>query len=224
MIKGVFFDWGFTLAHPEPDRDIQFRQCAQELGVVLPLNGLLKAVHEADNQVPKGAPPRYSEDKDKAPFLKWWDVLLSYISGDIPENTKLEITKLAGARVKIAKWVLYDDVLPTLERLREQGLIIGLISNISMDRAGLERYLDFTITAKDVGAGKPEAVIFSTALKKADLAASEVIYVGDQYQIDVLGANRAGIKAILIDRYNLVSPIEGCPCINNLSELPDYLS
>ena len=224
MIKGVFFDWGFTLAHPEPDRDMQFYQCAQELGVSLPLKGLLKGVHEADNQVPKGAPPRYSEDEDKAPFLKWWDVLLSYIGGNVPENTKLEITKLAGARVKVAKWVLYDDVLPTIERLKEQGLIIGLISNISMDRAGLDRYLDFTITAKDVGAGKPERIIFSTALRKADLAASEVIYVGDQYKIDVLGANRVGIKAILIDRYDLVSPTKGCPYISNLSELTNYLS
>jgi hypothetical protein len=116
MIKGVFFDWGFTLAHPEPDRDMQFYQCAQELGVKLPLKGLLKAVHEADNQVPKGAPPRYSEDIGKEPFFKWWDVLLSYIGVDIPDNTKLEITKLAGARVKLAKWVLYDDVLLTLER------------------------------------------------------------------------------------------------------------
>jgi putative hydrolase of the HAD superfamily len=93
-----------------------------------------------------------------------------------------------------------------------------------MDRAGLERYLDFTITAKDVGAGKPETIIFSTALKKADLAASEVIYVGDQYQIDVLGANRAGIEAVLVDRYNLVSPPQDCTYINNLSELTDYLS
>ena len=224
MIKGVFFDWGFTLGHPEPDRDTQFRQCAQELGVILPHNGLLKAVHEADNQVPKGAPPRYGDDKDKAPFLKWWEVLLSYIGGDVPENTKLEITKLACVKTQEAKWALYDDVLPTIKMLKKWGLILGLISNISIDRLGLERYLDFTVTAQDVGVGKPETIIFSTALRKSDLAASEVIYVGDQYKIDVLGANRAGIKAILIDRYDLVYPIKGCPQIKSLSELTDYLS
>lgn len=224
MIKGVFFDWGFTLAHPEPDRDAQFHQCAKELGIVLPLNGLLKGIHESDNQVPKGAPPRYSEDIDKAPFLKWWDVLLSYIGGNLPENTKLEITKLAGARVKVAKWVLYDDVLPILERLKKQGLILGLISNITMHRAGLEKYLDVTVTAKDVGAGKPDTIIFSTAIRQAELDASEVLYVGDQYEIDVLGANKAGIKAILIDRYDLVHPIKGCPYIKTLSELTNYIS
>jgi len=224
MIKGAFFDWGFTLAHLEPERDIQFHQCAQELGIVLPLKGLLKGVFEADNKVPEGAPPRYGKEKDKTPFLKWWEVLESNIGGSLPHKTKLEITRLAGERAKKATWVLYGDVLPTIKILKRQGLIIGLISNISMDRAGLEEYLDVMVTARDVGVGKPETIIFLTALREADLAASEVIYVGDQFQIDVLGANRAGIKAILIDRYNLVSPIEGYPYINNLSELSNYLS
>ncbi len=223
MIKGVFFDWGFTLAHLEPERDIQFHQCAQELGAALPLKGLLKGVLEADNRVPKGAPPRYSEEKDKTPFLKWWEVLLSNIGGNLPENTKLEITRLAGARAKKATWVLYDDVLPTLKTLRKQRVIIGLISNISMDRAGLEKYLDVTVTAKDVGVGKPETIIFSTALRQADLAASEVIYVGDQYEVDVVGARRAGMKAILIDRYNLASRVRDCTYINRLSEVIKHL-
>lgn len=224
MIKGVFFDWGFTLAHPEPERDIQFHQCAQELGVVLPLKGLLKGVLEADNKVPEGVPPRYNEDKDKTPFLKWWEVLLSNIGGNLPDNTKLEITKLAGARAKEATWVLYDDVLPTLKTLKKQRVIIGLISNVSMGRAGLEKYLDVMVTAKDVGVGKPETAIFSAALRQADLVASEVIYVGDQYEVDVVGARRAGMKAILIDRYDLVSHVEGCPYIKSLSELTNYLS
>jgi putative hydrolase of the HAD superfamily len=223
MIKGVFFDWGFTLAHPEPDRDIQFHQAAQESGVVLPLKGLLKGIYEADNQVPEGAPPRYGKEKDKTPFLKWWEVLLANIGGDLPENTKLEITKLAGERVKEAIWVLYDDVLPTLKRLKKQGLIIGLISNISIGRAGLERFLDVTVTAQDVGVGKPETIIFLTALKQVDLTTSEVVYVGDQYEVDVVGARNAGIKAILIDRYDLNSPVKDCTHISNLSEVIKYL-
>jgi HAD superfamily hydrolase (TIGR01509 family) len=221
--KGVFFDWGFTLAHPEPERDIQFHRCAQELGVVLPFEGLLEGVCKADNQVPEGAPPRYAKDKDKAPFLKWWQVLLGSIGGDLPENTKLAITELVGARVKEAKWVLYDDVLPTLESLKKQGFILGLISNISMDRAGLERLLDVTVTAQDVGVGKPETIIFETALKQAGLTASEAIYIGDQYEVDVLGARRAGMKAILIDRYNLAPPVKDCPHISNLSDVIKYL-
>lgn len=222
-IKGVFFDWGFTLAHPEPDRHIQFYQGAKELGVILPLDGLLKAIHEADNQVPAGAPPRYSKDKEVTPFLRWWEVLLSHIGGDLPKDIKLGITRLAGERVKKATWVLYDDVLPTFKRLKKQGLIIGLISNISIGRAGLEELLDVAVTAKDVGIGKPDVTIFLTAIKRANLDASEAIYVGDQYEVDVVGARSAGIKAILIDRYNLTPHIKDCLYISNLSEVINYL-
>jgi putative hydrolase of the HAD superfamily len=114
-------------------------------------------------------------------------------------------------------------VLPTLESLKKQGFILGLISNISMDRAGLERLLDVTVTAQDVGVGKPETIIFATALKQAGLTASEAIYIGDQYEVDVLGARRAGMKAMLIDHYNLAPPVKDCPHISNLSDVTKYL-
>ena len=223
MIKGLFFDWGFTLAHPEPDRQIQFYQVARELGVLLPLDGLLRGIHEADNRIPGGAPPRFSKDKDESIFLEWWEVLLSYIGGDLPKDIKLAITSLACEKVKKAEWVLYSDVMPTLKTLKNQGLKLGLISNISIDRTGLEEILEVKISAKDVGIGKPDAAIFMIALKRADLNASEVIYVGDQYEVDIVGAKNAGLNAILIDHYNLNSPKEGCIYIRNLSEVIEYL-
>ena len=222
-VKGVFFDWGFTLAHPEPDRHIQFYQGAKELGVILPLDGLLKAIHEADNQVPAGAPPRYRKDKEEAPFLRWWEVLLSRIGGDLPRDVKLGITRLACNRIKKTKWVLYDDVLPTVKKLKKRGLIVGLISNISMSRAELETFLDVEVTAKDIGVGKPAPIIFLTALKLAEVTASEAIHVGDQYEVDVVGARGVGINPIIIDRYNLTSPAIDCPYIRSLSELTKYV-
>ena len=225
MIKGIFFDWGFTLAHPEPDRDAQFYQSAKELGVLLPFDGLLRGIYEADNKVPEGAPPRFSKDKDKSPFLDWWDVLQSHIGGDLSRDVKLAITGAVCERVKKTQWVLYEDVIPTLEALKKRGLKLGIISNISIGigRAGLEEILDIVVSANDIGVGKPDAKIFLEALHQANLNASEVIYVGDQYEVDVVGAQMIGIKAILIDRYDLNSPLEGCAYIRTLSELGEYL-
>ncbi|MFC2023971.1 HAD family hydrolase [Chloroflexota bacterium] len=222
-VKGVLFDWGFTLAHPEPDGDVLYQQCALKLGVAWPLKGLFRAIHEADNQVPEGAPPRYRREKDRTPFLKWWDVLLAHIGGDLPEDTKLKISGLASHMVRKVNWALYDDVIPFMKELKKRGLVLGLVSNVTMDRAGLEKYLDITVTAQDVGAGKPAPVIFLEALKRAGLKASEVLYVGDQYKIDIIGANNVGIKAVLIDRYGFGGPGKECICIGGLSELTDYL-
>ena len=74
-----------------------------------------------------------------------------------------------------------------------------------------------------ISAGKPETIIFATVLKQVELTASEAIYIGDQYEVDVLGARRAGMKAILIDRYNLASPVKDCLHISNLSDVIKYL-
>lgn len=226
MIKGIFFDWGFTLAHPDPDRDVLFHRMAEDLGVLLPFEGLLRGIYEADNKVPQGAPPRFRRDKDEAPFIKWWGVLQSYIGGDLPKDVKLAITGAVGERVRNTDWVLYDDVVPVLKDLKSRGFKLGIISNISMGigKAGVGEILDVVVSANDIGIGKPDAGIFSEALKRANLKASEALHVGDQYDVDVTGAVNSGIKAVLIDRYELNSPSEGCAYIRSLSELNDHLS
>jgi putative hydrolase of the HAD superfamily len=79
------------------------------------------------------------------------------------------------------------------------------------------------VTSREVGANKPEPAIFLAALERAGVSAPEAVYVGDQYQTDVLGARGVGIKPILIDRFDLESEASDCPRIHSLMELPAYL-
>ena len=223
MIKAVFFDWLNTLAHPEPDRHELFSQVAQELGVELPPQKLIRAIYEAESQVPAGAPPRWSEGKDEAPFIRYQEILSAEIGVKLSRDVMLEITRRVGQRARNSTWVLYDDVLPTVKTLKQRGLILGLISNIYLGRAGLETYLDFVVTSKEIGADKPEPPIFLAALERAGVNASEAVYVGDQYQTDVLGARGVGITPILIDRYDLLPEVSDCPRIHSLTEVAQYL-
>jgi len=225
MIKAVFFDWIGTLAHPEPDRHELFARVAGELGISLSPSQLIKGIHMAESQVPAGAPPRWREGKDEAPFIHWWEVLSAEAGIQLPREVMVEITKRASRQAKSARWVLYDDTLPAMKTLKQRGLVLGLISNIIVGGAGvgLEPYLDFVVTSKEVGANKPEPPIFLAALERAGVSAPEAIYVGDQYQTDVLGAVGVGIKPILIDRFDLETEVSDCPRIRSLAELPGYL-
>jgi len=222
MIKAVFFDWFNTLAHPEPDRHELFSRVAQELGVELPPQRLIRAIYEAESQVPAGAPPRWSEGKDEAPFIRYQEVLSAEVGVKLPKEVMLELTKRISQMARGVTWVLYDDVLPTVKTLKQRGLILGLISNLIIGTVGLESYLDFVVTAKEIGADKPEPPIFLAALDRAGVDASEAVYVGDQYQTDVLGARGVGITPILIDRYDLVPEVSDCPRIHSLAELVEY--
>ena len=225
MIKAVFFDWLNTIAHPEPDRHELFSRVAQELGVELSPQKLIRAIHVAESQVPAGAPPRWSEGKDEAPFIRYQEILSAEVGVKLSREAMLEFTKRISQLVRggSVTWVLYDDVLPTVTTLKKRGLILGLISNLVIGTVGLESYLDFIVTAKEIGADKPEPPIFLAALERAGVNASEAVYVGDQYQTDVVGARGVGIKPILIDRYDLMPEVNDCPRIHSLTEVAQYL-
>ena len=120
-------------------------------------------------------------------------------------------------------------MLPTLKVLRKRGAILGLITTLRGDiglilhEVGLELYLDFVVTSSEVGTDKPEPPIFLAALEKAGVEASEAVYIGDQYETDVVGARGVGIKPILIDRYNLLPGVSDCPRIHTLTEVVNYI-
>jgi putative hydrolase of the HAD superfamily len=221
--KAVFFDWVGTLSHPKPDRHESIHRAACDLGLELPLDKLLKGILKADIIVPEGAPPCWHETADVAPFVRWWDVLLSETGARLSKDEMLAITGTVGQRFRDFNWVLYDDVMPNIKQLRQRGIKLGLISSHYIGRAGLDPFLDIVVTAKDAGADKPEPKIFLTAIKKAGVTASETLYVGDQYERDVLGARKAGMNAVLIDRYDIFPDITDCPRISNLYQLIEYL-
>lgn len=71
--------------------------------------------------------------------------------------------------------------------------------------------IDFTVLSYDVGAEKPDKRIFTAAeemlgglleaeQQSIDLDQWSKVYVGDEYDKDVVGATDAGWRAILVDR------------------------
>jgi HAD superfamily hydrolase (TIGR01509 family) len=93
----------------------------------------------------------------------------------------------------------------------------------TLDRLGLTTLLDVIITSQDVGVGKPDPQIFLEGLKRAGVLPEETLYVGDQYQVDVVGARNAGIRGILLDRTDHYQEITDCTRIRTLSEISNFL-
>ena len=228
-IKAVFFDWMNTLTHAEPDRHEQFCQIAQELGIELSPQKVIRGLYAAGTQLPAGAPYRWRESEDPEVFIRYLEIILAEAGVKLPRDTVLEILKRINQTARKETYVLYDDVLPTLKKLKKRGLIVGLITSLTKDmnlicsNLGLSPYLDFVVTSKEAGANKPEPPIFLLALDRAGVGASEAVYIGDQYETDVVGARGVGINPVLIDRYDLMPEVSDCPRIQSLTELPQYL-
>lgn len=123
---------------------------------------------------------------------------------------------------------ILDDVVPTLDLLREDGYTLGLVTNRHkpvdeyLEEVGLTAHLDFWFAAGEIGAWKPEPEIFTYALGLANARPEQVLYIGDNYYADVVGAEGARIQPVLIDMFD-VFPDAGCPRIKAIGELPELL-
>lgn len=96
---------------------------------------------------------------------------------------------------------LYDDVLPGLERLRTRfRLFTASNGNADLARIGLAHYFERTIAARLVGVLKPDPILFWKVIEGTDLRPREVVYVGDDPELDVEGSRRAGMQAVWINR------------------------
>ena len=96
---------------------------------------------------------------------------------------------------------LYDDVADTLHALGARFALASISNgNADLERIGLARHFRATIHARAIGAAKPDPIIFQAAARALDVAPGEVAHVGDDPELDVLGAQRAGMLAVWLNR------------------------
>ncbi|WP_206074495.1 HAD family hydrolase [Antribacter gilvus] len=99
---------------------------------------------------------------------------------------------------------LYPDVRPALAALRESGLGVVVAGNQPPEaRAALEAMdlpVDAIRTSDEWGVQKPDPAFFAKVAELAGLDPTEIAYVGDRLDNDVLPAADAGMRPILIRR------------------------
>lgn len=120
------------------------------------------------------------------------------------------------------------DTHDALARLRAAGLRLGVVSNSdgrveeALAAAGLRKYFDVVVDSTLAGVEKPDPAIFLPALQRLGVLPEEALYVGDLYDVDVVGARAAGIPAVLLVPAN-ATPQPGCASVSSLGALVDDL-
>ena len=125
---------------------------------------------------------------------------------------------------------LYDDVIPTLQHLRDNGFKLAIVSNWDTpldpltERLGIAGYFDAITASHDVRvrSEKPDPHIFNYTLEAVSASAAEAVHVGDTYEADIVGAQNVGIRPILIDRDGTQAG-RWDETIQSLTELPEML-
>ncbi len=123
---------------------------------------------------------------------------------------------------------LYDDVRPALARLRARYRLFAVSNgNADLARCGVADLFDGHITASAAGAAKPDARIFGELLRAAGVAPEAVLHVGDDPLADVVGAMRAGLRAVWLNRDARSWPEEFAPpprTVMTLEQLVEHQS
>lgn len=144
----------------------------------------------------------------------------------VPEE-RLEAVgrRLREAHAREHLWTRVEpDLSITLEALLDQGVRLAVISNAdgrmeqALERAGVRRYLEFVVDSGLVGVEKPDPAIFSLGLDRLGVPAREALYVGDLYPVDVVGARRVGMGAVLLDPGDTQGdrPVDRLPSVTHL--------
>lgn len=220
-LRAVLLDAGGTLIHP--DHVYLLERLAEE-GIVADEADYRRAKRRADAVV-RDILRSDDPGTDDTRIHAWFTTLLTGL-GLPAERLEAVGSDILRRHADAALWT--RPVPGTLEMLRElqdAGLRLGIISNADgrvaryLAAAGLADEFELILDSGAVGIEKPDRRIFGMALDRLELEADEVVYVGDSWEVDVVGARDAGIRPIYLSE----QPRDGATCITAITELPAAL-
>lgn len=226
-IKAFFFDLDGTLRLPDPSPIDAFFQLARTMG--------MEVSSEKVRQVKLWAFEFWGNDRkiktdiNQLGIQQFW---INYSKLLLQQVTPTAYTPKRAQQVTEwfqTKYSPVDHLEPTayqtLTSLREQGYIIGLISNRTeplyeaTTALGITDLFDFSLAAGEIGVWKPNPNIFWHALSFfPQLSAQDCVYVGDNYFADAVGAKAAGMLPVVFDPEQIYER-HHCLQIQTLSEL-----
>lgn len=220
-LRAVLLDAGGTLIHP--DHEFILARLADE-GIDADEADYARARARADTVV-RAILESDDPGTDDSRVLAWFVSLLTSLG--LPEERIEAVGRDIRARHEAdALWVrAVPGTREMLRSLKDAGLRVAVISNANgrvdryLDAAGLADELEFIIDSGAVGVEKPDARIFHMALDRMRLRPEECVYVGDTWEVDVVGARNVGIRPIHL----APEQRDGVDCISGILELPGAL-
>ncbi len=207
MIKAVFFDLDNTLCDSDSAWNIAVRDTFQLLRQRIPevsQEELTKAwtkVHQVLFQQLDAGICSMADVRDSRFSYLFKELNLSINKTTEEFNNFLSLRYLNSLR-------LYEDVT-ILDGLNAYH--VGIITNGAHDEhtdsqlskvqhLGLMKRIQSLTISDEIGVRKPKFAIFKVACDRANVMLKDAMFVGDSIQNDIIGANRAGMTSVLINR------------------------
>jgi HAD superfamily hydrolase (TIGR01549 family) len=233
MIKGAFFDFGFVIGFPRSGIDRRYLYLDwdgidavfKDPELAPNLRAGLGRVELETFFVQEVYNPFVQHEQSDAIDPQSNELLLEklHLVFDCPINAAL-VDKLL-AHINTMKYIALDTIaLKVIDELKQKDFRLSMVSNMllpgkllkaKLQEANILACFDHIVVSSEVGFIKPHPEIFRIALTQSNLRAEEVIFVGDSYQQDILGAKGAGMKTVWLNARHE-------PRIMAIGNPPDY--
>jgi putative hydrolase of the HAD superfamily len=125
---------------------------------------------------------------------------------------------------------LFPGTMELLAYLKEKNYVLSVMTNgfkevqyPKIARSGLGPYFEYIFISEEIGYNKPDRRIFEFALKKMNASPTEVLFVGDDYEVDIEGAADAGMDQVFFNPHT--NPADGGkPATYRIAELSELMT
>jgi len=125
-------------------------------------------------------------------------------AGDDPAHAAGAFKVFMDGRQRVT---LYGEVEAVLRRWKSRYKLLAVTNgNADLGRIGIGHFFDAIAAAHEIGFGKPDPRIFDHVCAAAGVEPARVLHIGDDLELDVLAARRAGLHAAWLRRPDLESP------------------
>lgn len=230
--RGILFDAGDTLVKLSRPFPVLMKEVLAEHGLTADEDDLAAATWEVFGEAEAAranVPEADTHSSDEASRRYWTGIYLEV-------GRRARVPGMGEAQARVVYDVILNqqpfDLVPgareLLEWARGRGYRLGLVSNWGtdlrqlLDRLELTPFFQVMIVSAEVGLEKPNPRIFRKAVADLGLTPAEVLYVGDDYYNDGVGAWAAGLSPLLVDNHDRYGAGE-FPCVRNLAGVRAYL-
>lgn len=102
-----------------------------------------------------------------------------------------------------------------MSAIKEKGCKIGIGTNMTsyvqflkLEKLKLAEYIDFVVTSEEADNEKPSEDFFKLVIKKASVNPEEIVFIGDNPELDAMGSSKCGMNGVLYAPPYLKEPAE----------------
>lgn len=210
-VTAVLFDWDFTLAYtlqPEMSHIERTAVLFRHEGIHYPVEDFRAARESLLADIALGRTDGAIKPQTRQEIMEFYRQMLMRLGHP---DTSRELAYRIYIAYGQLHTTLYEDVRPTLQKLYQAGMVMGILSNHSKTvRPVMENLVGAFIPSahitisEEMGVHKPSKTIFRRAAARLHTLPPKCMYVGDNLNVDAIGAVEEGRygRGVWLDRAN----------------------